>query len=431
MQQYPFPTWRDFIAENWERKPISFRDPDSGLCNESAVFEGLMCAADELRAGSIRDHRDVSFHLANAVIIDPGPYLPLCSDSLGDYLARMETSLGNQPFALLVNNFQEFSPRLCFHMRLFARNLFEHLGMLPAGTVSSHVMLARYAVSPFAVHKDPNSVFTFMIRGKKTLRVWPFEVFADRTQQPFAKHRQLNLYDFNYLPFQETGIPLSGEHGDVLYWPSTYWHVGETDGDSVHISLHLTFDLHSEPRGEAVDLLHKVVEESLSEADWHSGYPFRNICESGLVHPPNELMQALRTLTHAAQDAIEDSVKALWLSRMSAQGFWTVARRSSNTAITTVDATGTILQGDPIFPAYWAVSDGNLMLAAHGQVIRFPMRDWTEQFLTALSKRRPFRIADLAPQTINVWDEIATVAKKLVAIGALQIVGESCSISTS
>lgn len=421
MQQPPFPGWRDFIVHNWETKPISFRDPDSGLCDEHAVFDGLKYAAGELRTGAIRDHRDVSFHLDKAVVIDPGPYLPQPPDSLDQYLTRLETLVHGQPFTLLVNNFQEFSPRLCFLMRLFARNLFEHLGWLPAGTVSSHVMLARYAVSPFAVHKDPNSVFTFMIRGKKRLRVWPFEAFAARTQQPFAVHRQLNLYDFDYRPYQDESIPLVGRPGDVLYWPSTYWHVGETDDKSVHISLHLTFDVHAEPRGEVVDLLHKVVEESLSEADWHSGYPVQNLHASGSMQPPDHLMKALRALIHTTEDTIEDSVKALWLSRISAQGFWTLARPSDSATIATIDATRTTLHADPIFPVYWMVADGSVTLAAHGQVIRFPARDWTDELLAVLSDHRPFRISELVPPTRNARDEIIAVAKKLIAIGAVQV----------
>ena len=431
MQQRRFPPWGEFVSEYWEKQPLTFRDSDSGLCDEQAVFDGLRCAAQEFRTGTIRDHRDVSFHLADAVVVDPGKYLPRASDSLETYLARLEASVDGQPFTLLINNFHEFSTDLCVRMRLVARNVFEHLGWLCAGMVSSHLMLARYAVSPFAVHKDPNSVFTFMIRGKKTLRVWPFEAFAHRTQRPFARHRQLNLYDFDYRPFQDTGIPLIGEPGDVLYWPSTYWHVGETDNESIHISLHLTFDLHSEPRGEAVDLLQKIVEDSLSEADWHSGYAIPSLFDSGPVKPPDPLILALRDLTTTLQSTIEDLVKVSWLSRTSAQGFLTLSRPSPDAAFTAIDATCTTLQADPIFPMYWDVSGDTVTLAAHGQVVRFPTRSWTPAFLAALSGRRPFRIADLAPPSMKVGDEIVAVASKLLAIGALHARAESCSTNES
>jgi hypothetical protein len=427
----PFPAWCDFVEQYWEKEPGAFRDVDTGFRDERAIFDGILCAAEELRAGSIRDHRDVSFHLANSVVVDPGPYLPRDSESLESYLTRLDASVAGRPFTLLINNFQEFSHSLCVRLRLFARHLLEHVRLLPAGTVSSHLMLARYAVSPFAVHKDPNSVFTFMIRGRKTLRVWPFEAFADRTRDPFARHRQLNLYDFDYRPFQASGTPLIGEPGDVLYWPSTYWHVGESTGEAVHISLHLTLDLHSEPRGEALDLLHRVVEASLTDADWHSGYPVQSFHDSGLLRPPTQLMAAVGALAQATQDTIEDSVTALWLSRMSAQGFWTLAKRAAPITPAAVEATRTVLQADPVFPVYWTVSGGSVTLAAHGQVIRFPTRIWTDELLAALAAHRPFGIAELTSVGMDERNEAAALATRLVAMGALHTVDVPCSTSAS
>jgi hypothetical protein len=261
--------------------------------------------------------------------------------------------------------------------------------------------------------------------------VWPFETFADRRQHPFAEHRQVNLYDFDYRPFQSSGIELAGEPGDVLYWPSTYWHVGETEGGSVHISLHLTVDLHSEPRGEVVDLLHKLVEESLTEADWHDAYPIRSLRDSGPVQPPDRLMEALRALTQAMQGSIRESVNAQWLSRMSAQGFWTLASPSSDAASADIDALRTTLQADLRFPVYWIVTDDRVTMAAHGRVVQFPVRHWTKGLLAALSDRRPFLIADLAPISTGARDEITALATKLVAIGALHAKDRPCSTSTS
>jgi hypothetical protein len=434
MQQPDFPGWRHFVVNHWETKPLTFRDPDSGLCDEHAVFNGIKSAAADLREGTIRDHRDVTFHLENAVLVDPGPYLPHPPESLEQYLARLEHLLPRQPFTLLVNNFQEFSPSLCLCMRRFARSLFEHLGWLPAGMVSSHVMLARYTVSPFAVHKDPNSVFTFLIRGEKTLRVWPFEVFADRTQQPCAVHRQLNLYDFDYRSFLNQGIALTGQAGDVLYWPSTYWHVGETEADdSIHISLHFTFDVHSEPRGEVVDLLHKLVEGSLSENDWHSGYPVDCLYSNCAIQTPVKLIQTLRTFTDQMQETIEDSIGALWLGRMSAQGFWTLAKPADNgtaESASTDFATAT-LRADPIFSVYWTIIGERVKLAAHGRVIEFPLRAWTNKILAAFADRRPFKASEFVQPTDPAWDEITVLMTKLIAIRAVETVSESCSTSAN
>jgi hypothetical protein len=284
------------------------------------------------------------------------------------------------------------------------------------------------------VHKDPNSVFTFLIRGEKTLRVWPFEVFADRTQQPCAVHRQLNLYDFDYRSFLDQGIALTGQAGDVLYWPSTYWHVGETEADdSIHISLHFTFDVHSEPRGEVVDLLHKLVEGSLSENDWHSGYPVDCLYSNCAIQTPVKLIQTLRTFTDQMQETIEDSIGALWLGRMSAQGFWTLAKPADNgtaESASTDFATAT-LRADPIFSVYWTIVGERVKLAAHGRVIEFPLRAWTNKILAAFADRRPFKASEFVQPTDPAWDEITVLMTKLIAIRAVETVSESCSTSAN
>lgn len=424
----PWPA--NFGTAIWEKCPGVFEDSGSGLHDECTVFEGIVRAADDFRSGAMRDHHDLKFHVGDAVVVDPSPYLPNGSDNLDQYLARLRHLLSERPFTLLINNFQEFSPDMCRRLRLFARNILEHLGMLPAGMVSSHVLLARYGVSPFAVHKDPNSVFTFMVRGRKTLRVWPFEALAHRTKRPFARHRQVNLYNFDYRPIQSTGLPLEGDIGNVLYWPSTFWHVGEANPNSVHISIHLTFDVHSEPRGEVLDLLSETVEGSLSEADWHGSYSIGNV-HGGLIEPPEQLNRALCALTEELQSSLADSLTVQWLRRMSAQGFSTLARSESSAKRYIVDPGRTLLQGDAAFPVYWMMADGSVTLAAHGRVIRFPIRAWTDDFLTAVSSARGFRITELGQQWAPEWDAITAVATRLIEIGAVSEMGMEDAQPTS
>lgn len=421
------PRWNAFIQESWERSPTTFVDPGTRLCESQETFAAISEAARDLREGRVKDYRDVRVYLGELVLADPGPYLPVPEErTLDEYIERIEAKAGDQPFGILFNNYHQFSRALSLRMRLFARSLFDQLGMLPAGTVTSHLMIGRYPASPFGVHKDPNSVFTFIVRGKKTLRVWPFETFADRRPVPFAKHRQLNLYNFDYRPFKELGIPLEGEPGNILYWPSGYWHVGEGDGET-HISLHVTYDVHSEPRGETVDILRRYVEETTSEtADWHAGYPIDSVSRSGRVQVPAQLMQAVSEFSKSLATSIPESVAALWLSRMSAQGFWSVPAPSISPAFARacLDGGGPV-RADPSFPSYWNIADGIVSFAAHGRVVRFPLRDWTARLLDFIRRREPFRVHDIVAEfsgdsAVAAARELNALSEKLFTIGALE-----------
>lgn len=410
-----FPDCARFVADHWEQRPVVLRDPGFGLCDHQQVFSALQNARAMARAGAIRDPRDVSFHEGDAVVVDPAPFLPLdVETSLAEYLARLSTTVAKE-FTLLVNNFQQFSLPLARAMRQFMRNLFQQLGRMPAGVVTSHLMVSRYGVSPFAVHKDPNSVFTFLVSGRKTLRVWPFEALAERTQQPFAEHRQLRLYDFDYRPFSASGIPLDGEPGNILYWPSSFWHVGEADAEQVHVSLHLTCDLHAEPRGEVVDLLQQYAESTRSATDWQDSYDLPSRVDSGPLQPPAQITRALVSLKQALETTIDVQLKAMWLGRMSAQGFATMPRPLAHRV---VDVRTAQLSVDGDFPVFWDVADGYVTLAAHGQVVRFAVRPWTEQLLAALSSRGRFTVRDITSP--DALDEACGVVNHLLRINALQ-----------
>ena len=425
LERQLFSDWPGFVSKHWEKKPATFQAIGSPLCDAEKVLAGLREAAEQLRRGTIRDHRDITYHLGAAVVVDPGPYLPHPTDTtLDDYLARLGRMGGGGPFTLLLNNFQQFSPDLWRSMRLIARDLFQELGTLPAGVVSSHVMVARYGISPFAVHKDPNSVFTFVVHGSKTMRVWPFEAFADGAPVPFAQHRQLNLYDFDYRPFRDSGIELHGGVGSVLYWPSTYWHVGESDADAIHISLHFTCDLHSEPRGEMVDLLEQIVGGALGEEDWHDSYPAGPLRRSGPVQVPEALLGALNEFRRAMEGSVEESLRTLWLSRVSAQGFWTLPPSAPLVGAEVHE--GTSLEADPVFPVVWEQTPSAVTLAAHGRALRFPARRWMDKLLAAIADGHPFRVSELVAgisddRAIAVR-EITALAGKLVSLGALRTV---------
>jgi 50S ribosomal protein L16 3-hydroxylase len=413
--------WSSFVRDHWEKAPTTFRHPDSSFDDEPALFRAIVEARRQIRDGAIRDHRDVTYHDGTAAEIDPSPFLPLDSEATLDaYLDRLSRNKSPRGFTLLINNFQQFSDVLAIRMRLFLQGLFQAMGRLPAGTVSSHLMVASYGTSPYAVHKDPNSVFTFVLRGAKTLRVWPFSALAHKTQQRFAEHLQLNLYGLDYHPYVAESIPLVGRPGTALYWPSTYWHVGEAEPGEIHVSLHLTCDVHSEPRGELVDLLRDYIDSTRTEDDWSDVYTIDLVARGGALQLPTQLTTALEELTHTLRDTVADKLSAMWLSRVSGQGFIMLPRVQSPG----VDVRGHALCADPRFPVYWSSGHGVVTCAAHGQVLSFSERAWTPSLLDALTAGKPFWLRDIVPSESDrdeSFEDLVQVASHLSRIGALQL----------
>lgn len=84
-------------------------------------------------------------------------------------------------------------------------------------------------MTPFGVHKDDKSAFQFIIAGRKKMRLWSSE-FVERNPEIRCAH--------NYERFLDNAITFEAEAGDAMFWPESYWHVGESsEGLSICLSI--------------------------------------------------------------------------------------------------------------------------------------------------------------------------------------------------
>src|SRR4030095_7401664 len=80
-------------------------------------------------------------------------------------------------------------------------------------------------------HKDNRANFQFIIEGRKRMHLWKDE---------FARNKKELQGTHHYEKFLGDAMTLEGEPGDVFYWPSSAWHVGECLGGlSVGLSVAL------------------------------------------------------------------------------------------------------------------------------------------------------------------------------------------------
>ena len=78
------------------------------------------------------------------------------------------------------------------------------------------------------LHKDTQEVFGFVVRGEKTILAWPFDYFLSRVEgvPTASRYFQVQL-PVDYRKFRKDALVLRARAGDIIYWPSDYWHIAE------------------------------------------------------------------------------------------------------------------------------------------------------------------------------------------------------------
>jgi 50S ribosomal protein L16 3-hydroxylase len=420
--------WDNFSRNHWEKRPLIFSG-GKNLLDKTKIFHALKTANNNLQTGAAVKHKDVRFHIGDSLQLDATPYLPTPEElSLASYLDRLESVTDNKHFTLLINSFQQFSPEIWREMRMFLMPLFRQIGGLPAGMVDSTLLIGKYGISPFKVHKDPNSVFTFIVQGEKDIVVWPFSIFANKTEKTFAEHKQIDLDGLDYSPYEDQGLRLQGVEKNVLYWPSTFWHVGLSNPGALHISLHITCHLHARPRLAALEMMMRLDENNNKDNKWIDSYPvdFDSIGQSNTVLPASA-KEPIAELSSELNSGILDLETTLnWLSRITAHGFNVVPYQTYNISSISDDD---VMIYDHHFPVAWHHRDSNIYIAANGRVIRVPYEPWMVLICSSFASSFMQSVASLLMSTLkektatnqSVRNYAVTLLLKIGQIGGFTI----------
>jgi 50S ribosomal protein L16 3-hydroxylase len=230
MKPLPAPFWDRFLERHWAHAPLRIDRRIAGpFARPGELLDGLIHASDRFRAGD----RSVPIKLLTRDETDLGPdalvpLLPRRADrGVEGYAARVARALGDDQFTLLLNCYERFDPVVT---RRAQRFIGPALRAIPAGASNISVFLGSYDRTPVGIHRDPASIFMFVVHGRKRMLVWPGDAFlpAAAAGHPadYEALRSLRLGPAQRRRLEQP-IALDGAEGDVLFWPSTYWHVGE------------------------------------------------------------------------------------------------------------------------------------------------------------------------------------------------------------
>ncbi len=317
--------WPNFATGVWEKESCVVKNFESPLrhIGEAAVFSMLIDFADQCRRRKSAEGFKIYIdgHLQHPD--DTLQFLPRKTDkTLRGYHLRMETAFAS--YCLVCDELLQTGEANWSYLQEFADTLFDHVG-IPNRFVEMGLYVGNYRVTPFGVHVDNCGVFSFPVVGQKTFRLWSPE---------FAKaHPSLHRTQ-RYSKFKTNSKTLTVGPGDMAYWPSSAWHVAESDG-----SFTATWSL-----GVWVDQTHqshleKALQPLLKSKLGVGGARTTTTISKPPSAPgpsvlPDSYRQSIALIQSLSQNELHDAFLAAWLQLKSMNGFKTVPQVSLPAEIT-------------------------------------------------------------------------------------------------
>ena len=301
----------EFLREFWEKKSILLAGNQTlGLpkFGEEELFRAVVAIVEDFCK---HGRQKVRFYVnGSEVDIFEEKYqaiLPKFDDgSFIRYNHRMIERSGFEDYALIIADWHQFDRSLWERILDFVQGLTNIFG-ISRSRMDTQIFVGTYKVTPFGVHIDPTSAFHFPIIGRKIMRFWESSFTA---KTPALQRAQ------NYEAFLEDSVLIQANPGEVIYWPSDYWHVGESDGD-FSVTWGLGYWMGDNVRKLAIEKAMKVFEEMKTDPVIIQPHQLAHAAET--MCRINEVMADL--VRAVSNDRFRQLMVQSWFEHYSAYGF--------------------------------------------------------------------------------------------------------------
>jgi hypothetical protein len=334
------------------------------------LFAGLIRASDAFRDDPGR--AAVRFFVDDSLVqADVRDWLPNHADrTLTGYSARVSERLGGRDLGLVVNHYQVHDAPVWSRTRSFLAGLYAQVGV-PSGRADIDVFVGTYRKTPFGLHRDAASNFCFVVDGHKRMRLWAADVFAARPEANNTTHYQTDL---------ESSLVIDAEPGDVIYWPSSYWHCAESDG-GLTVCLNVGLFVDADPARFVASAVEDALRARLG--------PGRLSTLRG-PDVPARIVEAARTLD-AARLGAERAVVDAWLTWLSSMAFRHVPEPRPVVPL----GDDHCVRGDPVHPILSRVDGDEMVVSVSGHTLALPWHPNVPPLLDRLACGNPLLVGDL------------------------------------
>jgi hypothetical protein len=380
--------WKDFLENTWECEPAHLGTAIEPLLAPEELFTLAVIVAEAVAGGDAslkvrwcddgKKIRTLAPDPANAAV------LPQRRDrSIEGYCRRMSEV---ETFFFQLPSLQRFHAALWPRIVRFCRNLYPHTG-IPAHMAWTDAYFGRYASTPFGVHLDGASNFTFGVHGYKSLYLWEPEYYH-------AHMASAGAYDFDrFLP---DAIKLTVGPGEVIYWPHRFYHIAIPDN---RFSVTMNFAFYAER--DHASWLQEAFRETI--AGTHSKQPPLH----GLKLPDQLAAACGAVVAKVSEGEFERHLLKELVAHCTRFGFLESPPLSS---------IGRIERGTKVFRTVdtllVCVPDGrgSLILSSNGHTSDVPERESTRALINALN----------SGERVNVDSENHGILRRLHQWGAVE-----------
>lgn len=423
--------WDTFVRRYWNKRPVLYKGTSASPFEAEDVFDAAAGATRSyLKQSYSADSRsNLQFTIDRQQQLVLKPWLPYESDgSLEAYEARILGRLGSRKYALIIASLYSSGFRLWAKERAFFSELWRRVGMPLSGAITT-LFHGNYEHSPVGVHLDRFTTFLFALKGRKRMRFWP--------KKPWSAPVSTIL---DYAPYLKESFVAEVEPGDILYWPSSYYHVGESAGDEVATSVNVGI-----PRTEhhtvyyADELLRGTIDETaLSEQEWRHTR-LAKVDASPLARGvlgrkgplPPELPRAILEAVSAFRDVSRrretlSHIQATWLKRLTSGGFEPVPPPARRGRLKDEDR----IWVDPRFPILFEQERaGQWICSANGHALTGAGNaKAVARLFQTLNSGQEIRVGELLRPLRSRGESMRAVLERLQGFRALTRLGRSFGV---
>lgn len=307
--------WARFAKSAWERKTLVLKQVESSIqkIDETEIFNLLIKYADACRKNSFADGFKFFIEGERVYENDVLQVLPVKSDkSLLGYHERMNKNFSD--YCLVCDELLRVNHEKQSALLEFTQGLYEQIG-LPNRFSEMGLYLGNYKKTPFGVHVDGCGVFSFPVVGNKKFRIW--------TSDFVKKNPDLDR-SFEYSKYKKYSELLVAGPGDMTYWPSSAWHIAESDGSfTATWSLGVWVDRpHQDVVAETMNRLFTAKLGASSQL-MTTRYKKLQTAQGEIQNLPQLYRDSVSLLKTISKEEIQNEFLKTWLIQTSKQGFKT------------------------------------------------------------------------------------------------------------